>query len=520
MIAHGADVSEFVKVVRTGKFKKYETDPSRNLRSATLQVFGELDAVITIHFKELLNTNRVGDLAITAKGQWQQELHCDLHTMKNTRIAMWNAITADLDLSQLFAVLGDFGKILPKAKISMHYQHYMAIYVEPFRLDFHIVLGVSFQLECKGLIDIINAIADIVEFVGTHVNSGPLKKEMESLKKTTNAICSGKHKLSVSLKFNDGAIDAHETYIAYNSNVLRLSSLPTCPSVNGIQPGGKCVKNSDCWSDKGSYNNGYASKHGYCKNHKTWFTTLGCFGTCVKKLRGGESCSKTAMNSPFWEHLDASNAEHAACLSGKCYCDTCAEESSKRLRNDKKCVHDSHCASGWCEGRITISCNGKCKSKRQNLATAYGDHLGYFGRSCVSNKEVCGKCAKSNKKVPNGYKCSFTEDCESGFCKPNAIGVTVSCNGRCQAKRRPGTSAWCLGPLCKGESCESNKETCGTCTNGNKKLSNGKKCSFNSHCDSDNCSGWFTPGCLGECKTKEKPIIRLPKLKKCGFWDC
>jgi len=229
----------------------------------------------------------------------------------------------------------------------------------------------------------------------------------------------------------------------------------------------------------------------------------------MKKLRGGESCSKSKLNSPFWEHLDVSSAEHAACQSGKCVCGTCAEVSSKRLRDDKKCVFDGHCASGWCQGRVTINCEGSCKPKRRSLDSAYCDLLGCLGSSCVSNKEVCGKCTKSNKKVPDGYKCSVTEDCESGYCEGS---VTIGCNGRCRAKRKPGTPAWCFGPVCKSGSCETNKEICGTCANGSKKVSNDKKCSFDKECDSGYCSGWWTPGCAGRCKTKEK--------KKICFWNC
>jgi len=500
LIANGADVDKFVKVVRTGKFRRYATDRLQHLRSATLQVFGELDAVITIHFKELLKTDRVGDLAITAKGQWQQEMHCDLYNMKNTRVALWQAISVELDLSQIFALLGDFGKILPKVKIGMDYQQHMGIYFAPFNLDYQIVLGVSFHLECKGLIDIVNAIADVISFVGSHINSNSLKREMDTLKRTINAICSGKHRLSVSIRFNGGFIDAHETYIAYNSNKLRLSSLPTCPSVNGTPLGGKCVKNSDCWSDEGKYNDGRIySKYGYCKNHNTWKTTLGCFGRCIKKLRGGESCSKSRLNSPPWEHLDVTSAEHAACQSGKCLCDTCAEVSNRRLRDNKKCSFDWDCGSWWCEGRITASCNGWCKPKRGSLASAYCDALGCIGRSCIYGKEVCGKCTKSNRRVPNNYKCTSSSDCESGWCQGR---VTISCNGWCKPKGGSLASSYCDGLGCMGESCVYGKEVCGKCTKSNRKVSNGYKCSFTSDCESGYCEGRPTISCNGRCRAK------------------
>jgi len=365
LISNGADVDKFVHIVKTGKFRRYENDALRSLRSATLQVFGELNADITIHFKELLKTNKVGDLAITAKGQWQQEMHCDLKNMKNTRVAVWQSITAEIDLSQIFNLLGDFGKVLPSAKISMHYQHYMGIYFTPFRLDFQMVLGVSVHLQCKGLYDMINVIYKIINFVPSYVNTGSLKSDVKALESITKAICSGKHKLSVSISFNDGSIDAVETYIAYNSNKLRLSDLPTCPSVHGTPPGGKCIKNSDCRSDKGKYNdNGRAMKDGYCKNHGTFKTTLGCFGRCQKKLRGGHSCSKSDLNSPPWENLDVNSAEHAACQSGRCVCDTCTEVSSNKLRNGKKCKTDNQCESNNCDGEFMgLACSGTCRDK-------------------------------------------------------------------------------------------------------------------------------------------------------------
>merc|ERR550534_644046 len=325
----------------------------------------------------------------------------------------------------------------------MRYKHYIAMYFSPVRLEFHIVLGVSFHLNCMSVFDIIDGIADIIRFVGTHVNSQTLKTDMNNLKNTAGKLCSRRQELSISIAFLNGDIDATKTYIGYNSHKLYLSDLPICPSVNGIPPSSKsihhlfhtpeskCSKNADCWSDKGKYNDGYTKmRHGYCLNHNTWKTSVGCSGRCIKKLRSGESCSARRLNLPFWKH---NGPQHAACQSGACLCETCAEMSNKKLRNYKKCSSHSDCKSGWCEGSKTSSCAGLCKPKRKALATAWCDFSKCSDASCVTGKVICKKCANTNGKVPNGYTCSGNSDCESGWCDGNRTG---GCSGKCKTKGR------------------------------------------------------------------------------------
>jgi len=505
LIDIGADVKEFVGRVQSGKFRNFESDLFQSPRSATLQLFGDLEAEITIHLRELLKMSQINDLQLKAKGQWQLEMHCNLSDMKKTRVAIWQAVEVELDLSSIFKLLGPFGDALPQMNIMMTYKHYMATYFSPWRVDYQMVLGIAFDLNCGALMDIIDIIADIITFVGSHISGAKstLEKAMQDLKDTVNSICS-KHELSVSVAFTDGTINTHETYIAFNSNKLRLSDLPTCPSVNGIQPGGKCSENADCWSATDKYNDGsFKSRRGYCLNHKTWKTAIACYGRCIKKIHDRHSCSKSDMNLPFWQELDAANAEHVACQSGRCLCGVCADKDSKKLANDFHCSTDSDCSSGWCEGRSTTNCAGVCKPKRGHLQSAWCDFLGCFDASCQSGKIICGKCAQpimwGAKKVFNNYKCSKNSDCYSGWCEGRA---TTGCAGWCKPKRNPLTWPWCDWGGCFDDSCFYPKIICSKCAKSNMKVPNGYQCSTDSDCESGWCEGRYTTGCAGRCRAR------------------
>merc|ERR1712098_104043 len=171
-----------------------------------------------------------------------------------------------------------------------------------------------------------------------------------------------------------------------------------------------------------------------------------------------------------------------SCESNKELCHTCVASWTYSIPNGKSCTKNDYCQSDWCEGDFNVNCGGTCRARRANGMTAYKG----WDESCESNKELCHTCVASwTYSIPNGKSCTKNNYCQSDWCEGD---FNANCGGTCRARRANGVAAY------KGwdESCQSNKELCGTCVaSWTRQLPRGHSCTKNDYCQSNSCGRWW-----------------------------
>jgi len=269
----------------------------------------------------------------------------------------------------------------------------------------------------------------------------------------------------------------------------------TCRSL--VADGGRCLQNGDansCISKKcicshcgQRMSDGYqCSANSDCRSG--WCNgvfTIGCRGVCKSKTPDGQKCQGASDGN--------------SCASGKCICRYCG----RKLRDSFPCSENADCQSGWCNGVVTIGCQGRCKSKTPDGQRCQGAS---DGNSCISGKCICGYCGR---KLRDTLPCSENADCQSGWC--NGV-VTVGCNGKCKSK----TADYGSCPLnihgsgdnnnCKSGRCEKVSASKALCAPKNG-FRVGTACNEDTDCDKTKslwCKGgsFYSSGVCTQCPSK------------------
>ncbi len=217
----------------------------------------------------------------------------------------------------------------------------------------------------------------------------------------------------------------------------------------------------------------------------------------------GGNCSAETLNIPL---QFATQAEHEACKSGTCYCDSCTNTSMKKhSKPGAKCSEDSDCNDDmFCQGsarHVTdvskLGCTGTCQKKVPLGQRCYSG----WHESCQSGKCQCDTCVDAvTGRAPSGGSCDKDSDCigSSMFCKGGSgAGNTGTCTGTCTVKYPD-------GHYCHNndlDSCQSNECICNIC---GRTHSEGKTCANDSDCDHNlYCHGTsWDNRCVGTCRKK------------------
>merc|ERR1712183_1016224 len=170
----------------------------------------------------------------------------------------------------------------------------------------------------------------------------------------------------------------------------------------------------------------------------------------------GGDCSPAGMNILDIDFEKLVNPENEACESGYCRCGTCVSGPRGGIQNGRHCDENSSCSSGYCRGWVAAGCNGRCVSK-----------------------------AREN------------EDCSPGAAE-DFVGA--------------------LPTEAAHNYCESGQCTCNSCAaNGSQRMDNGRRCSANSDCQSNNCH--CEPLTSRRCEWWD-PLNCLVSIIPCSTLDC
>jgi len=468
------------------------------------QIFGALQLELELNLKKLCNLN-IGEFKVNGTASVMMSLDWQLTGMGwNAKLALYAGRTATFDLMQLIsAQLGPFGELIKKSvklDMSMTQRIYMAFALVASRPEFHFGADfeVSVKMDCGPINDLGQTIRNLPE-VGEKIYKAVWPEAITAICGETNTMSA-----RISFGWKGFALDRASTYLELKANAqtfkVSVADLPICPPGGSI--GDSCSANSDCYSvdtdnrfagyTQGTGKTDHNGKHGgYCLNHKTFKTSIGCTGKCIKLREVGESCDANELNVPL--NL-AHSAEDEACKSGKCLCGSCVENNLK-LPNEKTCATNDNCSSDWCEKAAgNTACTGKCKPRRATGTACYNDD----GNSCSTGQCTCGFCGN---KLPNEKTCATNDNCDSNWCEKAA--GTTACNGECKPKKNDFSA--CYND--DANSCISETCTCNTCAGRRRsRLPNRTPtitCATNANCVSGWCEGGGG-GCHGECKPTRK----------------
>ena len=132
------------------------------------------------------------------------------------------------------------------------------------------------------------------------------------------------------------------------------------------------------------------------------------------------------------------NGDSNSCKSLQCTCGKCG----KKLPNGYSCSTNDNCESGWCNGKVTIGCGGKCKRRHDDYEACPLNILGSGDNNiCKSGRceKVSGTTALCAPKVGfrAGTKCNEDTDCDktkSLWCSGGSFyssGKCTKCPDKC-----------------------------------------------------------------------------------------
>ena len=293
---------------------------------------------------------------------------------------------------------------------------------------------------------------------------------------------------------------------------LLASKLKLClPGLVKDNPQGeRCASDNQC-KDYKSFPNGL-----WCDRNGKPSGGIACTGTCEPRYDGGKTCPLT---------------RDAACKSDFCRCKVCANEKTKKLSHNERCVKDDDC-EGWCDGKMGTGCLGTCKAFLKtgeygcsgSLTGKLNDYKCEGTRVCI-----CNACTGTggDGTLPYGATCAKDSQCANGWCKGKS---GVACSGKCTAFLNTGGD--CSGGLTQSindAKCLGKRQCkCGTCTAENGLLAYSKKCATNDQCNNGFCNGKSGGTCTGKCQAYLKtgqdcsgsPVKKVNDDKCLGKREC
>lgn len=437
------DIAEFLSGLMDGGSV---TSMAKYLVSSTyfFQLVAKAEATIALNVGGIFGKKYegLGSFEVSVKASAVVEASADPGSSENTYLAQYFSMSQELDLTQFLTVTGFLADVFPLRKFNSDFGIFMKIRLNG-EVDFGMHFKVTLTLDCDGF-------SKVRPFLPS------------SWKENMDILCgSPTQHFGVSVVARRNRFSMKDTCLTFANKKICLDVLPTCPPP--VSVGEKCSLNSDCQGDE--YNGG----QGYCKSENSLKTTVFCTGKCVQKALPGQSCSAGSTNT--WNL--ATSAENPFCTSDGCLCSTCVELHSKKLRDGKKCATNDNCQSGFCDKGSVLAtaagqgCTGTCRAKKAWGASCHFDdacqtghcnagcrslfncvsdgkcadclddgHCGWnrycdnyrcynkkndgdstdHNRKCKSNRDVCGVCANSHGRVPNGKKCSLDSDCQNDSC--------------------------------------------------------------------------------------------------------
>ena len=93
---------------------------------------------------------------------------------------------------------------------------------------------------------------------------------------------------------------------------------------------------------------------------------------CKSKTADGQQCQGASDGN--------------SCASGKCICRYCG----RKLRDSFPCSENADCQSGWCNGVVTIGCQGRCKSKTPDGQRCQGQVMGIAALVESASVDIAG----------------------------------------------------------------------------------------------------------------------------------
>ena len=198
--------------------------------------------------------------------------------------------------------------------------------------------------------------------------------------------------------------------------------------------GNHCCYNSDCGGSTPYCEGGHGID---CKCAEAWWSGRFNTGQCRSLKADGELAYEGDYNS---------------CTHGDGVCGVCGP----KVPAGKKCSENSDCESGWCDGELTVGCNGTCKEKiddnkecPQQPVTNDGLDEACKSGECMELLKAYPWMTTAYCRPPEGFLapagCTQDADCSSAgrghWCNGGAYNKLGKCE-MCPAKCSNGCHAW------------------------------------------------------------------------------